>query len=44
MKGLITFLNTKRNKSELKIALDVIQEFRSKESLEEWDYVHLIVG
>ena len=36
MKGLVTFLNTDRNKGELKIALDVIQEFRSKESLEEW--------
>ena len=36
MEGVIKFLGTKRSSEELKTALDVIEEFKSFETKEEW--------
>jgi len=33
---IVNFLKTKRKKKELKIALDVIEEFKDNENVEEW--------
>jgi len=38
--GVIDFLQTKRSKEELKIALDVLREFKGHESPREW----LLIG
>lgn len=34
--GVIGFLKTKRSEDELRIALDVLREFKAHESVDEW--------
>lgn len=37
MKKITDFLKTKRSKEELKIALDVLKEFKEYETMQEWE-------
>jgi len=42
MKRITDFLKTSRSKEELKIALDILEEFKSCESQDEWIMIPFI--